>query len=501
MTNEFEVSIRPESSILGTYRDQSYKIEGVISEYIDNATQSFFKHREDLKRKCNQDKVVIRIEIYQSEIRIIDDAYGMNVSDFQRALKLDSPPEDTSGRSEKGMGLKTASTWLGNLWSVETAEYGSGKLYSASINVDQIRKNAPETIVANEDECDREAHYTIVTIKELNRSISKIGAAQINRLIRVISKMYAVDISVNRDVEIFINKNKLIYEEPTLWKEADTGEAYRKDFAFSFYFDGKEFALKGWAGIVKIAMTDGAGFTLLHKGRGIKIGYRPKDIFGGPNSYPYQRIIGDLEMVGENWAISHAKDSYLWDEGLEDEMLKRLKEELKDLIRNATTLRVSKVTNTPEAKKRIAKQTENRFKSLYKEIEKEQELQPSVSMISAEDKKAITPFESSKSEDGRTIITIPYRGKEYRFLLEESLTKQRNWIDIKLLPEDKSIYVLSLDFNFPLFERFNNDPKSYEILQTVSVSISLALAVSKNDGMEEWDKFLTILNQILRTMR
>ena len=501
MTKIFEVPIRPQSSILGTYRNQSYKIEGVISEFIDNSTQSFFDHRNDLKSKCEQDKVTVKIDIFQNEIKIVDDAFGMNIRDFNRAFKLDSPPEDTSGRNEKGMGLKTAATWLGNIWSVQTVELGSGKLLSAEINLNDIRENAPDSVSATEEECDRSAHYTIITIKELNRGINKIGASQINRLIRILSKMYSVDISVNQDVEIFINKNKLAYEQPPLWKDPETGEAYRKDFALNFYFDGKEYAIKGWAGIVKTAMTDGAGFTLLRKGRGIKTGYRPKAIFGGPNSYPYQRIIGDIEMVGSSWEISHAKDSFLWDTGLEETMLECLKENLKDLIRSAITLRVNKNTSTPDAKRKIAKQTEKRFKSISKEIEQEEDIQPSVSVISPEEKKEIYLFDSEIDNSGKTVINIPYRGKEYKFLLEESLTRQRNWIDIKLLPEDKSVYVLSLDFNFPLFEKFSSDARSYEVLQTVSVSIALALAVSQNDGMEQWDKFLTILNQILRTMK
>ena len=39
------VNIEPGSSILGTYRDQSYKLEGAFAEFIDNSTQSFFNNR------------------------------------------------------------------------------------------------------------------------------------------------------------------------------------------------------------------------------------------------------------------------------------------------------------------------------------------------------------------------------------------------------------------------------------------------------------------------
>ena len=122
------VNIEPGSGILGTYRDQSYKLEGAFAEFIDNSTQSFFNNRNALA-EIGQMSCKIVIEIYPEQIRIVDNAFGMEESDFRRALKLNSPPADKSGRSEKGMGLKTAATCLGSLWSVETTQYGSKNKY------------------------------------------------------------------------------------------------------------------------------------------------------------------------------------------------------------------------------------------------------------------------------------------------------------------------------------------------------------------------------------
>ena len=63
MREEFLVNIRPGSSILGTYKNQSYKIENAFAEFIDNSTQSFISHKKELAA-IGQHKCHINIEIY-----------------------------------------------------------------------------------------------------------------------------------------------------------------------------------------------------------------------------------------------------------------------------------------------------------------------------------------------------------------------------------------------------------------------------------------------------
>lgn len=45
MNNTFKIQIRPKSSILAKYRDLPYKLEGALAEFVDNSTDSFFKHK------------------------------------------------------------------------------------------------------------------------------------------------------------------------------------------------------------------------------------------------------------------------------------------------------------------------------------------------------------------------------------------------------------------------------------------------------------------------
>src|SRR3546814_16421548 len=56
-------------------------------------------------------------------------------------------------------------------------------------------------------------------------------------------------------------------------------------------------------------------------------GYRPEDIFGRSNTYPYQRIFGEIHLKG--FHVSHTKDGVKWEES-EDEFLRRLRKALSD---------------------------------------------------------------------------------------------------------------------------------------------------------------------------
>ena len=71
-------------------------------------------------------------------------------------------------------------------------------------------------------------------------------------------------------------------------------------------------ALAGFAAIREVASTSRAGFALFRRRRLIQgsgdEGYRPALIFGGSNSYRYQRVFGELHLEG--FEVSHTKDGF-----------------------------------------------------------------------------------------------------------------------------------------------------------------------------------------------
>ena len=135
-----KINIRPTSSVYATYKRLSYQPWTAIAEFVDNSTQSFYDHKEELMSLKYSRGLTITIDYFTDlscgdRIVICDDAYGMEWDDFQRAIILDKPPVNTNGRNEFGMGLKTAACWFGEVWSVESTRLNSKNKYSATINI------------------------------------------------------------------------------------------------------------------------------------------------------------------------------------------------------------------------------------------------------------------------------------------------------------------------------------------------------------------------------
>ena len=78
---------------------------------------------------------------YDSEknaLTIVDNAHGMEMEELTRAVVLDRPPPDPTGRCEYGMGLKTAACWFGTTWTIRTSKLGSNRQYMARVHVPEL---------------------------------------------------------------------------------------------------------------------------------------------------------------------------------------------------------------------------------------------------------------------------------------------------------------------------------------------------------------------------
>ena len=135
-----ELNIQPQAGVLGVFSRLNYKPWYAIAEFVDNSTQSFYSHENELSSHgINSITVRINYDFDKNILVIKDDAYGMEIKDFSRAVKVDSPPEAKDGRNEFGMGLKTAASWFGNSWSVESTQFGSTNKYYTEINIQELR--------------------------------------------------------------------------------------------------------------------------------------------------------------------------------------------------------------------------------------------------------------------------------------------------------------------------------------------------------------------------
>lgn len=338
------INIRPTTSVYATYKNIRYDPWTAIAEFVDNSTQSYYDNVEKLETTKYWEGLTVDIEYKRDKVDgdhliIRDNAYGMDFQDFQRAVMLDSPPKKKS-RSEFGMGLKTAACWFGKCWSVESVALGSGVKYKTTVDVEALSKYKNEEIAVEEILCSRKEHGTVITIWNLNRTLS---GTQIGKTKDQLRGMYRTDLRSGK-IQILYNGTGLVYETPKVLTEIlpdGSEKVWKKDIDISFNFNGETKRVYGFVGILDEGSTSGAGFTLIRYGRvvvgGYENGYRPEEIFEKSNSYVYQRLFGELNLDG--WRVTQTKDAFDLYGGLEDILIEKLKDECEDYRKKAKEYR------------------------------------------------------------------------------------------------------------------------------------------------------------------
>ena len=202
--NVQKLNIQPKASVYDTFSNYSYKVWYSIAEFVDNSTSSFYKYERALKF-YRQDQLRIDIE-YDSVnhiLRIIDNAYGMEIEDFKRAILLGSKPSDNTGRNEFGMGLKTAASWFGKWWSVTSTQLGSNNRYTAVVDIPKLYETDEIDIVTTK--CPKEEHGTVIEIRNLTKKIE--GGKTIGKIKEVLRSMYRRDLNSGK-VKIFFKNEE-----------------------------------------------------------------------------------------------------------------------------------------------------------------------------------------------------------------------------------------------------------------------------------------------------
>lgn len=292
-----ELNIQPQAGVLGVFSRLNYKPWYAIAEFVDNSTQSFYNNEKELF-ESNIKNVTVKIEydFEQNVLTITDDAYGMEIYDFARAVKVDSPPESKDGRNEFGMGVKTAASWFGNVWAVESTQFGSKNKYSTEVNIQELREKQLNTIDIISVDCQPEEHGTIITIKDITKKID--GARTKSKIIQLLESMYRRDLNSGK-VNIWFNDIPLHFDEYGCLQFRD--KVWRKELDFNFDFDGQHHHVTGFVGILANGGFGKAGFALFRRGRVVVGGedqnYKPEIIFHQAQSPISHKLFGELDLI------------------------------------------------------------------------------------------------------------------------------------------------------------------------------------------------------------
>ena len=470
-----KLNIRPDTGVYGTYKRISYEPWTALAEFVDNSTQSFYDHKEELFNTKYYKGLEVEIDYTEDpdvgdEIEIRDNAFGMDYRDFQRAILLDKPPLNTKGRNEFGMGLKAAACWFGNLWSVETTCLGSSTKYKATIDIDTLVKYKNEEIDVEEESVNPKEHYTVIRIQKLNKKIK--GKRIENKIHELLSSIYRADFRTGQ-IKVYYNGKLLEFEEVEPYVDSN-GVKWRKEVDFKIPYRDTELTVKGFIAIRIPGSTRNAGFTLMRRGRVIVGGpeknYRPYEVFGPVNLYTYQRLYGELEM--DDWPVTQAKDGFDWsNEDLEARFIEKLVEISRDYHEFAENLRTREKVNVEDISDQLSKSFNNNehisdlkvsFDANKEEVESKED---SDSSDDESTKDSLTPQETETAgigveieENKPIILQMKYRGKPYNFtLIFDDSNIKSEWLKLEIIDKENNKYKLTLNalhlFFYPFIQK------------------------------------------------
>jgi len=467
--------------VIKSYKRLSYTPWYAFAEFVDNSTQAYFNFKEILDSQFKLEGKRLRVEINYNRdmdsIEIYDNSIGMSEEDLRKALRIGIPPDNPSGRSKYGLGLKTSACWFGNYWFIETSKLGDEKQIKVEFDVENIADGKIEMLPTSFLTCEKEKHFTRIVITKLNRHYR---GRTIKKIEEYLSSMYRMDIDKylilrwqNKDLSWvgFDDKFYITQENTPYIKKIN--------------FDVGDKNVRGWVGVLQEGSRKDAGFSIIQNNRVIRgwpSAYKPESVFGegGSNDLINQRVVGELFFDG--FAVSHTKDNILWEDDQEEILEEKLGLECADAMVLAKNLRTSFVVNSSFLKIEALHKIESELKSdeiqdilFNKPIPDERAIQISFQkLIESVSKEEPTIEIDLGSESDRFVVKVFFRNvSEFEpYLLTEP-------------SPIKNTLIVILNFSHPFWNELKNVDEYFNFIRQCVY-----------DGLSEWKaaKKIGVLN-------
>jgi hypothetical protein len=505
------VSIKIQTGVYGQFRNLNNKVWFALGEYVDNAVQSFENNKDVLKKANNgkyQFEVRINIDWESSIIKIYDNAAGIDTKNFQRAFEPANIPIDNTGLHEFGMGMKTASIWLANFWSVKTAALNETEERYVEFDLPKVLKEEREVLKVQNTNKDKSKHFTEITLSQLSQNAPSV--MQMDKIRRHLGSIYRKFIRKG-DLKLYINDVELTFEEPEIlnapYYTDPKGKPiqWKKDINFSL---GK-YKVTGFIGILNTMSTSEVnGLSLFRRGRVIEGShdekYRPKAICGQIGSPRYKRIFGELELEG--FAVSFNKGSFQEQEDLEA-LMEALQTEISakdfDLYTQAEKFIKPK---TQDDNVKVAKSIVSSMKKTTKISNLKEKVEESLKEIN---NKSLASKNEQLSKKAKAIDThedfIEIKDEKYKLKVE--LITETSITDLYSLQiEDDELFAKKITYKVnlahPFFTRFEKlkTEEDYQPIISIIRSLVLAEVIAPSQGTKNGGNIRLNFNNFLRNI-
>jgi len=482
----------------------NYKPWYALAEFVDNSLQSAITNIDELRRIDGESyQLTVDLTVSDEEIIIRDNAGGIAAIDYSRAFLPASPPPDTEGLSEFGLGMKAAASWFAEKWSVRTCALGEEIERLIEFDIPTIVAQHIEELDTNERIGEHDSHYTTLRLSNLRVRPQTRTLTKITSHLGSIYRKFIID----GFLQLKLNGVSLSYESPEFllaphYKEKGSDKTWRKEFELDL---GDGHTVTGWAGILSRASVTNAGFAVFRRRRLILgshgEGYRPEIIFGKPNKFVYQRLVGELEVGG--FSVSHTKDGIQWSDW-EDDILDWIKDELDSeplpLLLQATHYRARPTQETKKSDEAIRDTITAMTQHLAPVVDDQLTREPGPDQI----EKKLSPPSESQAKSETISIRLPHANMIWHLEIEiASDPSIDNWYQLsEHLQEDNNVHIqLMVNLAHPFLERFVT-PGGDGIMLFTRLAAGLAISeiTARLAGVKRAGTVRANLNQILRSV-
>lgn len=505
---ESRINIRPGVGILALFPHMNYKPWFALAEFVDNALASYEENRERLLRVNGLSyrfRVVVEVDgSDDGSVRVWDNAGGIGTADYDRAFVTAEPPPHATGLSEFGIGMKSAACWFARHWRVKTRALDEAMERVVEFDVPRIVRDNIDQLDAEIQPAVGSGSFTEVKLWELYKPPQTKTISKMREHLASIYRQY-ID---SGEMRLEFNGEPLTYERPRVlnaprWDEEDGPKvSWRKPL--DFYLPSGEH-VTGFGALRETGSTRYAGFALFRHRR-LVVGssdeaYRPIEVFGGTNSYRYQRLFGELHL--DAFDISHTKDGFIWGDR-EQTFLEALRRELDldplPILQQAERYRSRKADASIEkAADRALDATASAVSEAATVVERQTAEAPT-----SDPPPAVHPLETAVAQ--RT-LNLNIRGLPWQIVIDVTNDPaQTDWLAMSDAgsggPETRGPRTLGIRVSLasPFMRRFSGaTAEDLEPLLRIAAGVALAETAAREAGVKQAGTLRRNLNELLAT--
>jgi hypothetical protein len=323
--DDIDVDLTPGVGLLGALKGLRYNEWYALAEYVDNSLSSYIRDEDNIASVYRQ-KVApqLVVEIKQSPDRLVirDNAGGISKLDIQRALRTGTAPIDRSQFNLYGIGMKAASIWFGDRFAIKTTCPGEAVGRLIDVDLREVIEGGQAKVKIQLFAAPEDHHYTVIGLSHLRKPL--IAGRTLGKVREFLASIYRE--YINDDVlRLEVMGEEVLYVKPypLRAKRFDRAgvpspesreEEWEKPIEVQFALDhGQQATATGWAMVRETGSTANSGFALTQNRRVIEGAvepWRPQRISGPPNKHRYQRLEGQLDLVGVEPEIT--KTNFRW---------------------------------------------------------------------------------------------------------------------------------------------------------------------------------------------